>query len=73
MNKTTLAEVAPRLAAAQKAERAQREQERWRGISRCWQNQGFHVYGAGPCFDTHEQAIRYRDGLDRDGVTWRNT
>ena len=36
-----------------------------RGISRCWQNRGWHVYGAGPCFDTHEQAIQYREAHDK--------
>lgn len=42
------------------------------GISRCWQNQGFHVYKAGPCFDTLEQAIAYKESLDAEGVTWRS-
>lgn len=40
-------------------------------ISRCWQNDGFHVYGAGPCFDTLHQAQLYKSGLDEQGVTWR--
>ncbi len=43
-----------------------------RGISKCWQGWGFHVYKAGPCFDTYEQAIEYRDSLDREGVAWRS-
>lgn len=55
------------LAKAQK----QVDEERWRGITRCWQNQGYHVYMAGPCFDTLEQAIRYRESLDSEGVSWR--
>lgn len=62
----TLVAVAPRLARAQDAEQA----EAVRGISRCWQG-GYHAYMAGPCFDTFAQARRYRDGLDRDGITWR--
>ena len=33
-------------------------------LSRCWQNNGWHAHGAGPCFDTREQAIRYRDAYD---------
>lgn len=37
-------------------------------ISRCWQNFGYHALGAGPCFDTVEQAVAYRDReLDRIG------
>lgn len=65
---TALAQVAPRLALAQEQVRA----ERLRGLSRCNLNSGgWHVYGAGPCFDTQEQAVRYRDSLDREGVTWR--
>lgn len=62
-----LRDIAPRLGAAHEQIKA----ERWRGITRCWQNLGYHVYAAGPCFDTHEQAIRYRDGLDAEGITWR--
>lgn len=46
------------------------KEEAMRGISRCWQNQGFHVYGAGPCFDKITQAQSYRGYLDRLGVTW---
>lgn len=42
-----------------------------RGISRCWQNNGWHVYSAGPCMDTYEAAIRYRTHLDRRGITWK--
>jgi hypothetical protein len=63
---TVFERVAPSLAKAHAAEREVRDAERWRGISKCWQNFGFHVYGAGPCFDTHEQAIAYRDAYDRD-------
>lgn len=63
----TLARVAPRIARAVEAERA----EAWRGITRCWWNRGYHVYMAGPCFDTLAQAQAYRDSLDRDGVMWR--
>lgn len=40
-----------------------------RGVSRCWQNNGYHVYGAGPCLDTMEQAIAYREGLDYEDQT----
>lgn len=47
------------------------EQKDMRGISRCWQWGGWHVYKAGPCFDTHEQALAYRTSLDAEGVTWR--
>lgn len=64
---TTLAEIAPRLGKA----KAQLEAESWRGITRCWQHLGYHVYGAGPCFDTHREAILYRESLDAEGVTWR--
>lgn len=42
-----------------------------RDITRCSRYEGWHVYGAGPCFDTYEQAIHYRDSLDEEGVTWR--
>lgn len=42
-----------------------------RSITRCWQDNGFHVYGAGPCFDNIEQARSYRGRLDAEGVTWR--
>ena len=42
-----------------------------RGITRCWQHNGWHVYMAGPCFDTYEQAIAYRNSLDAEGITWR--
>jgi len=44
-----------------------------RGISACWHNapNGWHAYGAGPCFDTYEQAVDYRNSLDAEGVTWR--
>ena len=40
-----------------------------RGISTCWQYgpNGWHAYGAGPCFDTYEQAIAYRDFTDKHG------
>jgi len=43
-----------------------------RGISTCWQYgpRGWHAYGAGPCFDDYETAIRYRDWLDREGIGW---
>lgn len=36
-----------------------------RGISRCWQNNGWHYAGAGPCFDTYEQVSKYRDEYDK--------
>lgn len=41
-----------------------------RGLSSCWQNNGFHVYSAGPCLDSYEQALDYRSRLDYAGVTW---
>ena len=49
----------------------QRPQDDRRGLSQCGVNLGWHAYTAGPCFDTREQARVYRDGLDRDGITWR--
>ena len=67
MAATKLSEIAPILGRAQEQVAA----ERRRGLSRCWQNNGWHVYGAGPCFDTEEEAVRYRDSLDREGKTWR--
>jgi hypothetical protein len=47
-------------------------------ISMCWQNRGYHAMGAGPCFDTVEQAVAYRDRelerigreSDRKADTW---
>lgn len=39
-------------------------------LTRCWQYNGWHVYGAGPCFDTKEQAEEYKAVLDAAGVTW---
>lgn len=65
---TALVDVAPMLGHAQEQVKA----ERRRGLSRCWQNCGWHVYGAGPCFDTEDAAIDYRDSLDREGKTWRS-
>ena len=41
-----------------------------RGLTRCWQYQGWHVYAAGPCFDTRDEAVAYRDALDARGLTW---
>jgi hypothetical protein len=45
-----------------------------RDISTCHQNLGYHVYGAGPCFDGsargHREAVAYRDYLDSIGETW---
>jgi hypothetical protein len=40
-----------------------------RNISTCWQYapNGWHAYGAGPCFDTYEAAIKYRDLIDEVG------
>lgn len=64
-----LSTIAPRLATA----RDEHETEAMRGLSSCRHNYGcWHVYGAGPCFDTKEQARAYRDSLDREGVTWRS-
>ena len=41
-----------------------------RGISRCQvEGRGFRAYGVGPCFDTFEQAVAYRDVLDHKGAT----
>lgn len=48
------------------------EERDMRDISTCWQNFGWHAYGAGPCFDTYEQAIAYRDKLDEHGITWKS-
>lgn len=42
-----------------------------RGIDRCSRYLGWHVYGAGPCFDRYEQALRYREELDREGIKWK--
>lgn len=53
---TRLEEIAPRIGRAHAAERA----HQWRRISRCWDG-GYHFAMAGPCFDTPEQAMRYRD------------
>jgi RNase P/RNase MRP subunit POP5 len=61
---SALAEIAPRIA------RAVAQERRERGITRCWQNHGYHVYMAGPCFDTFEEAVAYRDRLDAKGVRW---
>lgn len=37
-------------------------------ISICSQNHGFHALDAGPCFDTVEEAVAYRDReLERIG------
>lgn len=47
------------------------EDKDMRGITNCWRYNGWHVYGAGPCFDTYEAAVNYRASLDADGVTWR--
>ena len=35
-------------------------------ISKCWQNNGYHAHGAGPCFDTLEAALLYRDEYQKD-------
>ena len=43
-----------------------------RGLSRCWRNNGWHVYAAGPCYDTKEQAIKRRDYLDGKGIVWES-
>lgn len=44
-----------------------------RGISNCHHgSSGWHAYGAGPCFDTHEQALAYRDKLDDHGISWKS-
>jgi hypothetical protein len=42
--------------------------ERWRGITTCWQSGSYHVYGVGPCLDTLEEAIEYRNELDKKGL-----
>lgn len=31
------------------------------GITICWQYRGYHANGAGPCFDTVEQAVAHRE------------
>jgi len=40
------------------------------GISRCCFYGGYHVYGAGPCFDRIELARLWKAKLDRNGVKW---
>lgn len=39
-------------------------------ISRCWQYSGYHVYGAGPCFNTRDMAELYKRFLDKHETTW---
>lgn len=56
---SALAQVAPRIARAHAAEKA----FRMRRISRCWQG-GWHANAAGPCFDTPERAMAFRDRED---------
>jgi hypothetical protein len=41
-----------------------------RDISTCWQYSGWHAKGAGPCFDTYEMAVAYRDWLESMGRSW---
>ncbi len=41
-------------------------------ITRCWQYNGYHVYQAGPCFDTLEQATNYKEWLDERDLTWHS-
>jgi hypothetical protein len=60
-DRPVLRQVAPMIARAQATEDA----EALRGISRCWQNNGYHVYGAGPCLDSLGQAQAYRAEFDR--------
>ena len=48
------------------------EEQQLLGLTTCWQNLGWHVYGAGPCFDTKDQTIAYRNSLDAQGVTWKS-
>lgn len=57
---------APDLTTAEKPKRDMR------GISTCCLP-GWHVYMAGPCFDTYAQAVIRRDYLDGKGVTWEAT
>ena len=40
------------------------------GIGRCSFYGGYHVYNAGPCFDTIELARKYKAKLDKKGVKW---
>ena len=42
-----------------------------RGITTCAQHQGYHVYLAGPCFRTLDDARAYRLELDAEGVKWK--
>lgn len=42
-----------------------------KGISRCSRYLGWHAYKAGPCFDSYEEVLAYRNSLDAEGVTWR--
>lgn len=42
-----------------------------RGVGKCLQSEGWHVYAAGPCFVSTEEAIAYRDRLDfAEEVYW---
>lgn len=47
-----------------------------RGITTCWQNNGYHVYGAGPCLDRIDYAINYREDYDYNmsigNIRWRD-
>ena len=39
-------------------------------ITRCWQNNGYHAFMAGPCFGKKEDAVTYRDKLIAADTTW---
>lgn len=43
-------------------------------ITRCSRYLGFHAFGAGPCFDTIDDAVSYRDRLKTVVVVaeWRS-
>lgn len=40
-----------------------------RRISICWHG-GWHACAAGPCFDTHEQAIAHRNDVENEDKPW---
>lgn len=42
----------------------------FRGITKCRQSEGWHVYAAGPCFESMEEAVEYRNRLDFAGVAY---
>lgn len=41
-------------------------------ITICSRHLGYHAYMAGPCFDTLNAAVTYRDRLNHFDVTWKS-